>query len=150
MSNATTKAAKIREYQLKFPNAQVSKIAKACGTTMAYVYALRHDDKKKLAKKAKSMPVVGKGNEYEAKNGKWQAVAVVTSNKPTSDNVNHPEHYKIGGIETIDFIEAKRLNYRLGNVVKYVTRADHKGERLENLLKAQWYLNREIAQAKTA
>ncbi len=62
-----------------------------------------------------------------------------------ADNVNHPSHYKAGGIETIDFIEAKQLNYHLGNVVKYITRADHKGNRKEDLLKAQWYLNREIA-----
>lgn len=66
---------------------------------------------------------------------------------PTPDMVNHPAHYKTGGIETIDFIEAKKLNYHLGNVVKYITRADHKGDRLENLKKAQWYLEREIAQA---
>ena len=70
--------------------------------------------------------------------------------EPASDPVNHPAHYKVGGIETIDFIEAKGLNYRLGNVVKYITRADHKGERLENLKKAQWYLNREIEQESQA
>ena len=64
------------------------------------------------------------------------------------DTVNHPSHYKTGGIETIDFIEAKQLNYHLGNVVKYITRADHKGDRLENLRKAQWYLNREIARSE--
>lgn len=60
------------------------------------------------------------------------------------DVVNHPDHYKVGGIETIDFIEAKKLNYHLGNVVKYITRADHKGKRLEDLKKAKWYLDREI------
>jgi len=60
------------------------------------------------------------------------------------DAVNHPAHYKTGGIEVIDFIEAKELNYRLGNVVKYISRADYKGDKLENLKKAQWYLNREI------
>lgn len=86
----------------------------------------------------------------------WETVYVSTSGQsileggPTeaelngTDNVNHPSHYKTGGIETIDFIEAKNLNYHLGNVVKYITRADHKGDRLENLKKAQWYLNREI------
>lgn len=63
------------------------------------------------------------------------------------DVVNHPPHYKVGGVETIDFIEAKGLNYHLGNVVKYITRADHKGDRLENLKKAQWYLAREIENA---
>jgi hypothetical protein len=61
-----------------------------------------------------------------------------------TDMVNHPPHYKAGGIETIDFIEAKALGYHLGNVVKYITRADHKGNKLEDLKKAQWYLNRAI------
>jgi hypothetical protein len=60
------------------------------------------------------------------------------------DNVNHPPHYKTGGMETIDFIEAKELDYNLGNVVKYVTRAKHKGTELEDLKKAQWYLERAI------
>jgi hypothetical protein len=64
------------------------------------------------------------------------------------DLVNHPAHYKIGGIETIDFIEAKKLNYNIGNVVKYLTRADHKGNKLEDLRKAQWYLTREISTLK--
>jgi Protein of unknwon function (DUF3310) len=66
----------------------------------------------------------------------------LTAAKP--DNVNHPAHYKVGGIETIDFIEAKGLNYNLGNVVKYISRADHKGATAEDLHKARWYLNREI------
>jgi hypothetical protein len=64
--------------------------------------------------------------------------------KVKADPVNHPEHYKVGGIETIDFIEAKGLGYNLGNVIKYISRADHKDEKLENLKKAQWYLNREV------
>ena len=62
-----------------------------------------------------------------------------------TDMVNHPPHYTQGGIETIDFIEAKNLGYNLGNVVKYITRADHKGDKHEDLCKARWYLNREIA-----
>ena len=64
--------------------------------------------------------------------------------EPKPDAVNSPAHYKVGGIETIDFIEAKKLGYNLGNVVKYLTRADHKGNKLEDLRKAQWYLEREI------
>jgi succinate dehydrogenase/fumarate reductase flavoprotein subunit len=64
------------------------------------------------------------------------------------DPVNHPAHYTAGGIETIDFIEAKKLGYNLGNVVKYLTRADHKGNKLEDLRKAQWYLTREINSLK--
>jgi hypothetical protein len=60
------------------------------------------------------------------------------------DQVNNPAHYTDGGIQTIDFIEAKGLNFHLGNVVKYISRAGKKGDNLEDLLKAQWYLNREI------
>jgi hypothetical protein len=69
----------------------------------------------------------------------------ITMVEPKADPVNHPPHYKVGGIETIDFIEAKKLNYNLGNVVKYVTRADHKGARKQDLEKAVWYLQREIS-----
>ncbi len=66
---------------------------------------------------------------------------------PKADPVNHPAHYKIGGIETIDFIEAKSLGYHLGNAVKYITRADHKGNRLQDLQKAKWYIDRAIEKA---
>jgi hypothetical protein len=67
------------------------------------------------------------------------------------DLVNHPPHYKSGGIETIDFIEAKDLNYRLGNVVKYVSRAGRKdSDPVQDLEKAAWYLQREIAARKNA
>jgi hypothetical protein len=72
------------------------------------------------------------------------APRIVAEHFGVADPVNHPEHYKVGGIETIDFIEAKSLSYNLGNVVKYLTRADHKGNKLQDLQKAQWYLNREI------
>lgn len=73
-------------------------------------------------------------------------VQAVTSNTPIPqvDMVNSPAHYKVGGIETIDFIEAKGLSYNLGNVVKYVTRAGYKGDPKQDLEKARWYLTREI------
>ena len=69
-----------------------------------------------------------------------------------ADVINHPQHYTLGKIEVIDFIEDKGLNFNLGNVVKYVARAGHKkssgksmdAKALEDLKKAQWYLNREI------
>ena len=66
--------------------------------------------------------------------------------------MNHPEHYTHGGFEVIDFIEAKDLNYRLGHVVKYISRADKKvgGDPLRDLEKAAFYLNREIAVRKSA
>jgi hypothetical protein len=61
-----------------------------------------------------------------------------------TDMVNHPPHYKTGGIETIDYIEAKELNFHLGNAVKYISRAEHKGMYEQDLKKAIWYLNRAI------
>lgn len=60
------------------------------------------------------------------------------------DKINHPEHYTAGGVETIDFIEAKELNFNLGNVIKYVSRCGRKDDALEDLKKAQFYINREI------
>jgi len=61
-----------------------------------------------------------------------------------SDPINHPPHYTHGDIEPIDAIEAWGLGFCLGNVVKYIARAGHKGDRLEDLKKARWYLEREI------
>lgn len=68
------------------------------------------------------------------------------------DLVNSPPHYTEGGFETIDFIEAKDLNYRLGNVIKYVSRAGRKVDTnpVEDLEKALWYLNREIEARRNA
>ena len=65
-----------------------------------------------------------------------------------ADNVNHPAHY--GGrdnpYEAIKVIEAWQLGFCLGNVVKYISRAEHKGNAVEDLKKAAWYLNRRIEQ----
>lgn len=60
------------------------------------------------------------------------------------DVVNHPSHYTRGKIEVIDFIEDQQFPYHLGNVIKYISRAGHKGDKLEDLKKAQWYLARYI------
>ena len=57
------------------------------------------------------------------------------------DNIN-PEHY-IQGIECIDYITSKNMSFLEGNVIKYVTRYKMKNG-LEDLKKAQWYLNRLI------
>lgn len=65
------------------------------------------------------------------------------------DVINHPAHYKRGGLETIDVIEAWGLGFHLGNCVKYISRAGLKGSRLEDLQKARWYLDREIARSES-
>ena len=61
-----------------------------------------------------------------------------------SDAVNHPSHYNTGAIEVIDAIEDWGLGFALGNAVKYIARAAHKGKMIEDLKKARWYLDREI------
>jgi hypothetical protein len=62
-----------------------------------------------------------------------------------TDPVNHPIHYTDhpSGIECIQITE--HMNFNLGNAIKYVWRAGLKGKRLEDLKKAVWYINREIA-----
>lgn len=64
-----------------------------------------------------------------------------------SDNVCHPAHY--GGdttYEAIKVIEAWQLDFCLGNCLKYLCRAGKKGDELEDLRKAAWYLSRAIQQ----
>ena len=68
------------------------------------------------------------------------------------DSVNHPSYYCDGGIETIDFIEAKNLCYHLASAVKYISRAGKKNPdtEIEDLRKAAWYINRRIQQLEEA
>ena len=59
--------------------------------------------------------------------------------------INHPDYYQANGYEAIDYIEALGLNFNLGNVIKYVTRAGRKtNDPVPDLKKAEDYLTREI------
>ena len=61
----------------------------------------------------------------------------------TTDPINHPQHYiHPSGVECIQITE--HLNFCLGNALKYIWRADHKGDAINDLRKAVWYLEREI------
>jgi len=67
-----------------------------------------------------------------------------------SDMVNQPAHYKVGGIEAIDYIQAKLTGeefsgYCKGNALKYISRANHKEDANEDLRKAIWYLERAVS-----
>ena len=67
------------------------------------------------------------------------------------DNVNHPSHYTEGDVECIDAIKASMsfeefVGYLKGNCVKYLWRYRNKGKALEDLKKAQWYLERLISE----
>lgn len=68
--------------------------------------------------------------------------APVYGEKP-SDPVNSPSHYThLPGIEVIDITE--HFNFNMGNALKYILRADHKGKPEEDLRKAWWYIRREL------
>lgn len=83
-------------------------------------------------------------------NGGFAPQAIPSVEKDYNPAVHSPSHYTRGGIETIDFIEAKGLNFHLGNTVKYVSRAGFKEDaKLQDLEKALWYLTREINRIKT-
>lgn len=129
-----------------------SEIAREFGTTYQYVYSIKYAMKdKELASDSTeeqlSLPLDG---ELPPAVVKLRAELDAQSVAKKTEAVNHPPHYTAGGIETIDFIEAKNLNFRLANVVKYVSRASHKGKQLEDLRKAQWYLSREIMALEAA
>ena len=73
--------------------------------------------------------------------------------RPINDPVNSPAHYTAGGIETIEYIKAKLtpeefIGYLKGNVIKYTSRAGKKQDTIQDLEKAQWYMNRQIKELK--
>lgn len=73
--------------------------------------------------------------------------------KLLDDPVNSPSHYTAGGIETIDYIKAKLtpeeyIGYLKGSVIKYTSRAGKKIDTIQDLEKAQWYMNRQIKELK--
>ena len=59
------------------------------------------------------------------------------------ETVNHPDHYNSGEYEAIEVIRDAGLGegFCLGNVLKYILRAKHKETEVDDLKKAQWYLN---------
>jgi hypothetical protein len=130
-------AHKVRAFIKNNPNMSPKQIADAMGTNIDIVYYARGSMRKKRIKRTKpvqlTLPLAVRRERAEK---------LLT--KPEVDMVNSPPHYTAGGVETIDFIEAKNLNYNLGNAVKYITRAGLKGNRVEDLKKAKWYIEREI------
>jgi transposase len=179
MKTKQTKAQRINAMTAKYPDMKPREIAKRLGIDIGLVYQVRYETKKnsefvntvftkakkepsrvieevtemkkvldeldKIKDKPKKSKAIQEGNDLANK------IFQETYDKYHPDLVNHPPHYKSGGIETIDFIEAKDLNYRLGNVVKYVSRAGRKNsDPVEDLQKAAWYLQREIEARKNA
>ena len=159
MQKKLSKTSRIISYMRKRPKATPKEIADALGITPAMVYQVRHNKKHNLVTKMAKLPMTAlTGVEASKLVDMAHSISVGRTDKkqdprmprfeeapPKADMVNHPPHYKTGGIEVIDYIESKELGYHLGNVIKYVSRAGLKdGKVMEDLQKAQWYLNRAI------
>lgn len=138
---------KVRKFFAKNRHVTPIEAAKILGESLQIIYNVRYQLRKKH-------PTYFDMKKPGAKPKLWTpppvlpvppAPVIQEKASATPDMVNSPPHYRSGGIETIDFIEAKKLNYNLGNVVKYITRADLKGNRKQDLAKALWYLQREIS-----
>ena len=159
------KVLEVANFLTKNPKATGRQVAKNFKVALSYAYVLMSkaraikkeaDEVVKEAEGGVAIPTIV-GNKVMIGRGEWkpklrmheslellESFDKISHPAHTGDLVNHPPHYKVGGIETIDFIEAKGLDYHLGNVIKYISRANHKGSKLENLKKAQWYLSRAI------
>jgi hypothetical protein len=130
----------------KDPFMSVDDFTKKMKVNKTYAYILRSKARALIPKADIEVAVEGTENTLPPEAEVTFIPAFLRENLP-QDQVNHPPHYTAGGIETIDFIEAKGLDYNLGNVVKYITRAEHKGDKVKDLQKAQWYLRRALDKA---
>lgn len=79
----------------------------------------------------------------------YQTLEAALADTGKSDSVNHPSHYTEhpSGVECIDI--AEHFNFNLGNALKYIWRSGKKGNPLEDLEKAAWYIRREIERRKS-
>jgi len=158
-------AYKIRAYLKLHPKAPATEVAEKLGVSTHSVHSTKWRDKKlgapkrKYKKQAKTFVLNPQQVAAMQKipEGKWTPIAMVSSNtsmelpitmeEPKVDVVNHPPHYKIGGIEVIDFIKAKLTpeefrGYLKGNVLKYTSRAGHKDDVTQDIGKLVWYANK--------
>lgn len=145
-------------------------IAKKTKAKINYVYFVRNEVKKGGKKKPSEIISAAQRlkNELDAVENKsltaaaerWKEVNKHLGRpkyrlaSAFTDPVNNPPHYTAGGVDFIDFAEAKGLteNAYLFNVVKYVVRAGKKADvdPVQDLEKAEFYLKREIARRKRA
>jgi len=143
-----TKAAKIREYMLLNPDTNNKALSEMFKVDIQVLYNIRYHLKKRI------------GNEALNKvTQKLEAAPVpappaipmppvsVISVAPVADMVNRPPHYTSGGIETIDYIQAKLTpeefnGYLKGNILKYGSRLGLRGNDMQDAGKLGWYANR--------
>lgn len=77
----------------------------------------------------------------------WDDMPIIIEEKPEPikvDLVNSPPHYQGNKFEVIDIIDDFGLSFNTGNAIKYILRADKKGNQKQDLQKALWYLEHEL------
>jgi hypothetical protein len=81
-------------------------------------------------------------NKYQGPEDRFE----VNMAEEKKEQVNHPKHYNHGKFEVIDVIEDWEVDFHIGNVIKYVSRAGRKNDdtEIQDLKKALWYLQRKI------
>ena len=160
------RASKVREFILMNPDVSAKFISEKFGLELQTVYNLRYHLKKRLAEKGQTLKRSAKVDaqvaQVKAKRieqllNDWSnaPVEIVTPKAPEPlpitfvqpDPVNHPAHYTHGGIETIDFIQAKLTpeefrGYLKGNILKYGSRIGHKENDMQDAGKLAWYTNK--------
>jgi hypothetical protein len=134
---------KIRRFLATNPNAKAKYVAEQLGVKISLVYAVKYKKTNKVS------PAVPKAKPVDIdavhKNEKWAPPTLLpVPPAPKADLVNHPPHYKAGGIETIDFIQAKLtreeyIGYLKGNALKYASRIGKKGAPDIDAGKMAWY-----------
>ena len=134
---------KIRRYIAAHPNAKPREVAIALEVKPSLVYQVKY------AKKSPSPTLkeinIDAVHKKDVPHKTWSTLTVTTSDTPIKpDLVNQPPHYTAGGIETIDFLQAKLtrdefIGYLKGNVLKYGSRLGKKGDTEIDAGKMAWY-----------
>ena len=135
---------KIRRYMEANPNAKPREVAAALEVKPALVYAVKY---KRPNNVSPAVPKPKEVNIDAVHNNRTFSVTVdmtKVQEKVAADMVNHPPHYTAGGIETIDFLQAKLtreefIGYLKGNVLKYGSRLGKKGDVSIDAGKMAWY-----------
>ena len=153
-------SARVRAYLKTHPNAKPTEVVAATGVKLNDVHSTLWRDRAKTradttmhitmeepnvdGDSIKLGEVVGGLVLTDMGNGKarW-----IRQEEPKVDMVNSPPHYKVGGIEVIDFIKAKLTldefrGYLQGNILKYSSRVGYKGDASEDVGKLIWYANK--------
>lgn len=141
---------RIRAYIKQHPTARPAHVAKELSVSPQAVYSVRYEENKKKNQVKKAKPV-WVSRAFTSNSSIVEKLDAGANGTSAVDMVNHPPHYKVGGIETIQFIKAKLskeeyVGYLRGNVLKYASRLGAKSNAPEDAGKMAWYSN-ELAKA---